>query len=78
VREALLHAQFMGVAPRVARLVGVIPSAVRDRHRALGSVRAALPAALGRVLEELAALGVALRRGCRRASRTCVERPVGE
>lgn len=61
LREALLHAQFMGVAPRVARLVGVIPAAVETGIGLSAPVRAALPAALGRVREELAALGVALR-----------------
>jgi hydrogenase maturation protease len=61
VREALLNADFMGVAPPVARLVGVIPASVETGIGLSPAVRAALPAALARVREELAALGVALR-----------------
>jgi hydrogenase maturation protease len=61
VREALLHAQFMGVSPRVVRLVGVIPSGVETGIGLSAPVRAAVPAALARVRDELAALGVPLR-----------------
>jgi hydrogenase maturation protease len=61
VREALLNADFMGVAPRVARLVGVIPASVETGIRLSPAVRAALPAALALVRDELAALGVAVR-----------------
>ncbi len=61
VREALLNADFMGVAPRVFRLVGVIPESV-DLGCALSpAVQAAVPRALTQVLEELRALGVAPR-----------------
>jgi hydrogenase maturation protease len=61
VREALLNADFMGVAPPVARLVGVVPASVETGIGLSPAVRAALPAALARVRDELAALGVALR-----------------
>jgi hydrogenase maturation protease len=58
VREALLNADFMGVAPKVVRLVGIIPATV-DLGCALSpEVRAAVPGAVARVLEELRALGV--------------------
>ncbi len=57
VREALLHADFMGVAPRVARLVGVIPGAVGTGIGLSAAVRAALPAAVEAVVHELRALG---------------------
>ena len=59
VREALLNAEFMGVAPPVVRLVGVVPGERRDRHRrSRAEVRAAVPAAVAQVARELAALGV--------------------
>ena len=61
VREALLHAQFMGVAPGTVRLVGVIPAQVETGIGLSAPVRAAVPAALARVREELAALGAPLR-----------------
>lgn len=58
VREALLNADFMGVAPKVAKLVGVIPGSVELGCMLTPEVRAAVPLAVARVLEELAALGV--------------------
>ncbi len=61
VREALMNAEFMGVAPPVARLVGMVPAAVETGIGLSPAVRAALPAALARVRDELAAVGVALR-----------------
>jgi hydrogenase maturation protease len=61
VREALLNADFMGVTPRVVRLVGIVPGSVETGIGLTPEVRAALPAALARVVEELAALGVGLR-----------------
>lgn len=58
VREALLNADFMGVAPRVFRLVGVIPESTDLRCALSPDVEAAVPAALEAVLAELRALGV--------------------
>jgi hydrogenase maturation protease len=59
VREALLTAEFAGVAPAVVRLVGVIPGSTETGIGLSPAVRAAIPAAVQRVLRELAALGVA-------------------
>jgi hydrogenase maturation protease len=61
VREALMNADFMGVAPRVFRLVGVIPESVELGCALSPSVEAAVPAAIAQVLEELRALGLAPR-----------------
>jgi hydrogenase maturation protease len=61
VREALMNADFIGVSPRVVRLVGVVPGSVETGIGLSAGVRAALPAALAQVVAELAALGVALR-----------------
>jgi hydrogenase maturation protease len=58
VREALLNAEFMGVTPRVVRLVGVIPARTDTGIGLSPGVRAAIPAAVARVAAELAALGV--------------------
>jgi hydrogenase maturation protease len=78
VREALLHAQFMGVAPRTVRLVGVIPASVETGVALSPPVRAALPAALARVREELAALGAPLvERAPPRVPDLWWERPAG-
>ncbi len=60
VREALLNADFMGVAPRVVRLVGVIPARTETGIGLSPEVRAAVPAAVARVADELRSLGVAL------------------
>lgn len=60
VREALQNAEFMGVSPRAARLVGVIPQAVETGISLSPPVRAAIPRATARVVEELRALGVPL------------------
>jgi hydrogenase maturation protease len=60
VREALLNAEFMGVTPRVVRLVGVIPARSDTAIGLSPAVRAAVPAAVAAVVAELAALGVAL------------------
>jgi hydrogenase maturation protease len=59
VREALLTAEFAGVAPTVVRLVGVIPEATETGIGLSPAVRAAVPAAVERLVRELAALGVA-------------------
>ncbi len=58
VREALLNADFMGVAPRVVRLVGVVPASVATGIALSPEVRAAVPAAVAQVLRELESLGV--------------------
>jgi hydrogenase maturation protease len=58
VREALLNAEFIGVAPKVVRLVGVIPASVATGIGLSPEVRAAVPAAVAKVLKELEALGV--------------------
>ncbi|HEX9052627.1 MAG TPA: hydrogenase maturation protease [Anaeromyxobacter sp.] len=58
VREALLHADFMGVAPPVVRLVGVVPARTGTGIGLSAEVRAAIPAAVERVAAELRALGV--------------------
>ena len=58
VREALLNAEFMGVAPKVVRLVGVIPASVATGIGLSPEVRAAVPAAVAKVLKELETLGV--------------------
>lgn len=60
VREALLNADFMGVTPGVVRLVGVIPARTGTGIGLSPEVRAAIPAAVERVADELAALGVAV------------------
>jgi hydrogenase maturation protease len=59
LRESILNAEFLGVAPRTIRLVGVIPESVDYRLGLSPPVRAALPAVVDRVRAELAALGVA-------------------
>jgi hydrogenase maturation protease len=61
VREALLNADFMGVTPATVRLVGVIPGRVETGIGLSDAVRAAVPAAVARVADELAAIGVVLR-----------------
>jgi hydrogenase maturation protease len=58
VREALMNAEFMGVAPKVVRLVGVIPGSVATGIGLSEAVRAAVPLAVARVVRELEALGV--------------------
>lgn len=58
VREALLNADFMGVTPPVVRLVGVIPAGAGTGIGLSPAVRAAIPAAVARVADELVALGV--------------------
>jgi hydrogenase maturation protease len=60
VREALLHADFMGVAPPVVRLVGVQPASTETGIGLSAEVRAAIPAAVERVAAELRAIGVAV------------------
>ena len=60
VREAIMNADFMGVTPKVVRLVGVIPAATATGIGLSTAVRAAVPAAVARVAEELAALGVTI------------------
>jgi hydrogenase maturation protease len=58
VREALLNAEFIGVAPEIVRLVGVIPASVATGIGLSPEVRAAVPGAVALVLKELEALGV--------------------
>jgi hydrogenase maturation protease len=60
VREALLNAEFMGVTPRVVRLVGVVPERTETGIGLSDPVRKAVPLAVAEVVRELAALGVAL------------------
>ncbi len=57
LREAILNAEFLGVAPRAVRLVGVIPDRVDYGTGLSAPVRAALPAVVERVRAELNALG---------------------
>ncbi len=57
VREALLNAEFMGVAPGIVRLVGVIPGSVATGIGLSPAVRAAVPGAVAAVLRELETLG---------------------
>ena len=61
VREALMNADFMGVTPRIVRLVGVIPAATESGIGLSAAVRSAIPSAVARVAEELRALGVEVR-----------------
>ncbi len=58
VREAIMNADFMGVAPKVIRLVGVVPASVDYRLGLSPEALAAVPAALAQVVAELRALGV--------------------
>jgi len=58
LREAILNADFLGVAPGTIRLVGVIPESVDYRLGLSAPVRAALPAVIDRIRSELAALEV--------------------
>jgi hydrogenase maturation protease len=60
VREALLNADFMGVAPPVVRLVGVVPARTETGIGLSDEVRAAISPAVERVAAELRALGVAV------------------
>jgi hydrogenase maturation protease len=61
VREALLNAEFIGVAPGVFRLVGVIPESVELGCALSPAVEAAVPRAVAQVVEELRAVGIAPR-----------------
>ena len=61
VREALLQSAFAGVAPRVARLVGIVVGSVETGIGLTPAVRATLPRAVAAVRDELAALGIVLR-----------------
>jgi hydrogenase maturation protease len=58
VREALLNAEFQGVAPPIVKLVGVVPFDLRLRTALSPVVEAAVPGAVEAVVKELAALGV--------------------
>lgn len=59
LREAVLNARFLGVEPSHLRLVGVVPERVDYGLGLSAPVRAALPAVVARVREELAAAGFA-------------------
>jgi len=59
LREAILNAAFLGVAPRSIRLVGVVPGSVEYRLGLSAPVRAALPAVVERVRALLVEAGVA-------------------
>jgi hydrogenase maturation protease len=59
LREALMNAEFIGGSPPVAVLVGVIPAGVAFGIGLSAPVRAAVPALVEQVVEELRALGVA-------------------
>jgi hydrogenase maturation protease len=61
VREALLHAELLGVTPPVVRLVGVVAARTETGIGLSSEVRAAIPAAVSRVAAELSALGIHLR-----------------
>ena len=61
VREALLQSAFAGVAPRVARLVGIVAGSVETGIGLSPAVREALPRAVAAVRDELEALGIVLR-----------------
>lgn len=61
VREALLNADFVGVTPGVVKLVGVVTAATESGIGLSPMVRAAVPAAVARVVEELRALGVTVK-----------------
>jgi hydrogenase maturation protease len=58
LREAILNADFLGVAPRSIRLVGVIPERVDYGLGLSDPVRAALPEVLERVRAEVLAAGI--------------------
>jgi hydrogenase maturation protease len=58
VREALLNAEFQGVAPKVFKLVGVIPEQVESNAPLSPVVRAAVQTACKAVLMELEKVGV--------------------
>ena len=58
LREAILNADFLEVSPGTIRLVGVIPGSVDYRLGLSDPVRAALPAVVERIREELAAAGI--------------------
>jgi hydrogenase maturation protease len=60
LREAILHAEFQGVAPPVVKLIGVVAGSIDFGCRLSPEVRAALPAAVAQVKAELEALGVAV------------------
>src|SRR5512142_1156246 len=57
LREALFTLEFRGGGPREVRLVGVIPAHVEMEVGLSPPVRAAVPAALGEVVRQLAELG---------------------
>lgn len=61
LREALLNADFLGVSPRTVRLVGVLPARVDYGLGLSDPVRAALPAVVERIREELVAMGISPR-----------------
>lgn len=58
VREAIMHADFMGCAPKTIRLVGIVPGSVDYRLGLTPEALAAVPRAVAQVVEELRALGV--------------------
>jgi hydrogenase maturation protease len=58
VREGLMSAELAGTCPRVVRLVGLVPAATETGIGLSPAVRAAIPAAVAAVVDELAALGV--------------------
>ncbi len=59
LREALLTADFMGVAPAEVKLIGVIPDVVDLGVRLSDPVRAALPRVIDELVADLAARGAA-------------------
>lgn len=58
LRESILHAEFQGVAPPVVKLIGVVAGSIDFGCQLTPEVRAALPAAVDQVRQELVALGV--------------------
>lgn len=61
LREAILNAEFLGVAPGAIRLVGVLSARVDFGPGLSPPVRAALPEIVARVRAELVSLGFAPR-----------------
>jgi hydrogenase maturation protease len=58
LREAILHAEFQDVSPKVVKLIGVVAGSIDFGCRLTPEVRAALPGAVAQLRSELEALGV--------------------
>jgi hydrogenase maturation protease len=78
LREALMNAEFIGGAPPVAVLVGVVPSGTAFGIGLSDPVRAAVPLAVAGVVAELGELGITpTRREVPRAPDLWWEKPQG-